>query len=130
MSARLLLLTAMMFTLGLLVPSVRADDSEEEQLQSQIDSLQGQLDELQAEHQGDCDHSGYDHLSWTNNPSPRVLDRGEPLWFEGDLCALDVGLVFAVDIRCHRFEACEADQSENLAQAVYLNYSFDAVAAL
>jgi hypothetical protein len=63
-------------------------------------------------------------------PLTAILDRGEPLWFEGDLRALDVGLIFAVDIRRHRFEACEADQSENLAQAVYLNYSFDAVAAL
>jgi hypothetical protein len=59
-----------------------------------------------------------------------VLDRGEPLWFEGDLRALDVGLIFAVDIRCYRFKACEADQSQNLAQAVYLNYSFDAVTAV
>ena len=62
-------------------------------------------------------------------PLTAVLDRRKPRWFEGDLRALDVGLVFAVDIRRHRLEAREADQSENLAQAVDLNYGLDAVAA-
>lgn len=57
-----------------------------------------------------------------------VLDCGEPLWFQSDLRAFDVGLVFAVDIRRYGFKACGADQSENLAQAVYLYYRFYAVA--
>ena len=39
-----------------------------------------------------------------------VLDRGEPSRLQGDLDALHVGLVLAVDLRRHGFEAGEADQ--------------------
>jgi hypothetical protein len=81
-------------------------------------------------HGGPCKPSVYCLRTKLNKQSlAAVLDRGKPGWIKGNLRTFNVGLVFAVDIRCHRFEACEADQSENLAQAVHLNYSFDAVAA-
>src|SRR5882724_13260188 len=38
-------------------------------------------------------------------PLTTVLDCGEPRWFAGDLRSLDVGLVFAVDVRRHSLEA-------------------------
>src|SRR5258707_7067857 len=38
-----------------------------------------------------------------------VLNRRKPRRIECNLCAFDVGLVFAVDIWCHGFEASEAD---------------------
>jgi hypothetical protein len=61
---------------------------------------------------------------------PSVFHRGKPRRFQGDLRALDVGLVLAVDIRRHRLEASEADQGEDLTQSVELDYRLDAVAAL
>ena len=47
-----------------------------------------------------------------------VLDRGEPLWLQRDVRPFHVGVVLAVDIGHHGFEACEPDESEHLAQPV------------
>src|SRR5216683_2572210 len=63
-------------------------------------------------------------------PLAAVLDRRKPRRVQGNLCTLDVSLVLPLDIRRHGLEASEANQDENLAQAVELNYGLDAVAAL
>ena len=59
-----------------------------------------------------------------------VLYGREPPWFQGDLRALDVGLVLPMDVRCHGFEAREAGQRQDLAQAVELDDGLNAVTAL
>ena len=68
--------------------------------------------------------------SWRKTPSPRFSTAGNHCGLERDLRALDVGLVLAVDVRRHGLEAREADERQDLAQAVELDHGLDAVAPL
>src|SRR3990172_4985521 len=54
-----------------------------------------------------------------------VFHCREPPWFQSELGALHIRLVFPLDVRCHRLEAREANERQNLAQAMELDYSLD-----
>jgi ABC-type nickel/cobalt efflux system permease component RcnA len=64
------------------------------------------------------------------NTLPSVLHRRKPGRLEGDLRALDVCLIFTIDVWRHCLKACETHESKDLAQAVELNHSFNTVATL
>ena len=59
-----------------------------------------------------------------------VFHRGEPLRFQGDLRALNVGFILPVNIGNLGFKSREPDQRKHLTQPVELDHGFDAVAAL
>jgi len=61
---------------------------------------------------------------------PSVFYSWVPRGLLGDLSALDVCLVFTIDIWRHCLKACEAYKSENLAQTMKLNHKFNTVASL